>query len=93
MSKARPWLRSVLARAAPDGGRYVWQPPGPGATNLVTGLADTFMDSIPLVAITGQVASSHIGTDAFKEMDVIGMSLSCTKHSYLVTDIEELAQH
>ncbi|EGU33360.1 acetolactate synthase 2 catalytic subunit [Vibrio scophthalmi] len=64
---------------------------GPGATNLVTGLADAFMDSIPLVAITGQVASSHIGTDAFQEMDVIGMSLSCTKHSYLVTDIQELA--
>ncbi|EEX95176.1 acetolactate synthase 2 catalytic subunit [Vibrio orientalis CIP 102891 = ATCC 33934] len=64
---------------------------GPGATNLVTGLADAFMDSIPLVAITGQVASSHIGTDAFQEMDVIGMSLSCTKHSYLVTDINELA--
>ena len=64
---------------------------GPGATNLVTGLADAFMDSIPMVAITGQVASSHIGTDAFQEMDVIGMSLSCTKHSYLVTDINELA--
>ncbi|MCV5940360.1 thiamine pyrophosphate-binding protein, partial [Escherichia coli] len=44
-----------------------------------------------LVAITGQVASSHIGTDAFQEMDVIGMSLACTKHSYLVTDIEDLA--
>ncbi len=63
----------------------------PGATNLVTGLADALMDSVPLVAITGQVASSHIGTDAFQEMDVIGMSLSCTKHSYLVTDIDELA--
>ncbi|MCE7597470.1 acetolactate synthase 2 catalytic subunit [Vibrio fluvialis] len=64
---------------------------GPGATNLVTGLADAFLDSVPLVAITGQVASSHIGTDAFQEMDVIGISLSCTKHSYLVTDINELA--
>ncbi|WP_117236320.1 acetolactate synthase 2 catalytic subunit [Vibrio maerlii] len=64
---------------------------GPGATNLVTGLADAFMDSIPLVAITGQVASTHIGTDAFQEIDVIGMSLACTKHSYLVTDINELA--
>ncbi|MCD9546477.1 acetolactate synthase 2 catalytic subunit [Photobacterium carnosum] len=64
---------------------------GPGATNLVTGLADALMDSVPLVAITGQVASSHIGTDAFQEMDVIGMSLSCTKHSYLVTDINDLA--
>ncbi|MHA2940182.1 acetolactate synthase 2 catalytic subunit [Vibrio sp. RC27] len=63
---------------------------GPGATNLVTGLADAFMDSIPVVAITGQVASPLIGTDAFQEMDVIGMSLSCTKHSYLVTDINEL---
>jgi acetolactate synthase-1/2/3 large subunit len=64
---------------------------GPGATNLVTGLADAFLDSVPIVAITGQVASSHIGTDAFQEMDVIGMSLSCTKHSYLVTDINDLA--
>ncbi|GEA52556.1 acetolactate synthase [Vibrio inusitatus NBRC 102082] len=64
---------------------------GPGATNLVTGLADAFLDSVPVVAITGQVASSHIGTDAFQEMDVIGMSLSCTKHSYLVTDINDLA--
>ncbi|MGF1742620.1 acetolactate synthase 2 catalytic subunit [Vibrio profundum] len=64
---------------------------GPGATNLVTGLADALLDSIPIVAITGQVASSHIGTDAFQEMDVIGMSLSCTKHSYLVTDINDLA--
>ncbi|MUL16810.1 acetolactate synthase 2 catalytic subunit [Aliivibrio fischeri] len=64
---------------------------GPGATNLITGLADAMLDSIPLVAITGQVASNLIGTDAFQEMDVIGMSLSCTKHSYLVTDINELA--
>jgi acetolactate synthase-1/2/3 large subunit len=63
---------------------------GPGATNLVTGLADAFLDSIPVIAITGQVASPLIGTDAFQEMDVIGMSLSCTKHSYLVTDINEL---
>ncbi|UJF19347.1 acetolactate synthase 2 catalytic subunit [Vibrio sp. SS-MA-C1-2] len=64
---------------------------GPGATNLVTGLADALLDSIPMVAITGQVAGPLIGTDAFQEMDVIGMSLSCTKHNYLVTDIDELA--
>ncbi|MGB2078148.1 MAG: acetolactate synthase 2 catalytic subunit [Vibrio sp.] len=64
---------------------------GPGATNLVTGLADAMLDSVPIVAITGQVASSHIGTDAFQEMDVIGMSLACCKHSYLVTDINDLA--
>ena len=63
---------------------------GPGATNLITGLADAMMDSIPVVAITGQVASDLIGTDAFQEIDVLGMSLSCTKHSFLVTDAAEL---
>lgn len=64
---------------------------GPGATNLITGLADAMLDSVPIVAITGQVASPLIGTDAFQEVDVLGMSLSCTKHSYLVTDPNELA--
>ncbi len=64
---------------------------GPGATNLITGLADAMLDSVPLVAITGQVASPLIGTDAFQEVDVLGMSLSCTKHSYLVTRKEDLA--
>jgi len=54
---------------------------GPGATNLITGLADAMMDSIPMVAITGQVASNLIGTDAFQEIDVLGLSLACTKHS------------
>ncbi len=63
---------------------------GPGATNLITGLADAMMDSIPVVAITGQVARDFIGTDAFQEIDVLGMSLSCTKHSFLVTDPAEL---
>ncbi|WP_417763265.1 acetolactate synthase 2 catalytic subunit [Shewanella sp.] len=63
---------------------------GPGATNLVTGLADAMMDSIPVVAITGQVSSKVIGTDAFQEMDVLGMSLSCTKHSFMVTSRDEL---
>ena len=63
---------------------------GPGATNLFTALADAMMDSIPLVAITGQVATPVIGTDAFQEMDVLGMSLSCTKHSFMVTSSEEL---
>ncbi|WP_064601499.1 acetolactate synthase 2 catalytic subunit [Photobacterium sp. J15] len=64
---------------------------GPGATNLITGLADAMLDSVPVVAITGQVASPLIGTDAFQEVDILGMSLSCTKHSYLVTRHEELA--
>ncbi|MDO6640148.1 MULTISPECIES: acetolactate synthase 2 catalytic subunit [unclassified Shewanella] len=63
---------------------------GPGATNLITSLADALLDSVPLVAITGQVSTAVIGTDAFQEIDVLGMSLSCTKHSFMVTDINEL---
>jgi acetolactate synthase-1/2/3 large subunit len=63
---------------------------GPGATNLVTGLADAYMDSIPLVAITGQVPQSMIGKGAFQETDFFGMTLPVVKHSYLVTDINDL---
>ncbi|MHA1163505.1 acetolactate synthase 2 catalytic subunit [Enterobacter ludwigii] len=63
---------------------------GPGATNLITGLADALLDSVPVVAITGQVASPLIGTDAFQEVDVLGLSLACTKHSFLVQSLEEL---
>lgn len=63
---------------------------GPGATNLITGLADALLDSVPVVAITGQVASPLIGTDAFQEVDVLGLSLGCTKHSYLVRDVTDL---
>ena len=65
---------------------------GPGATNLITGLGDALMDSIPIVAITGQVASPLIGTDAFQEADVLGLSLACTKHSFIVQNIDELPQ-
>ncbi|EOD55000.1 acetolactate synthase 2 catalytic subunit [Aeromonas molluscorum] len=65
---------------------------GPGATNLVTGLAEALLDSVPLVAISGQVACAAVGTDAFQEVDVLGMSLSCTKHSFMVTDTAELGQ-
>ncbi len=64
---------------------------GPGATNLVTGLATAFMDSVPIVAITGQVARRFIGTDAFQETDVIGVTQPITKHSILVRSVEELA--
>jgi acetolactate synthase I/II/III large subunit len=64
---------------------------GPGATNAVTGIADAFMDSIPLVVITGQVPTALIGTDAFQEADTIGITRHCTKHNYLVTDPAELA--
>lgn len=63
---------------------------GPGATNLITGLADALLDSVPVVAITGQVAAPFIGTDAFQEVDVLGLSLACTKHSFLVQSLEEL---
>ena len=65
---------------------------GPGATNLITGLGDAFADSVPLVAFTGQVAAPLIGTDAFQEADVLGLSLACTKHSYIVQSIEELPE-
>ncbi len=64
---------------------------GPGATNAMTCVADAFMDSIPLVVITGQVATGLIGSDAFQEADTIGMSRHCTKHNYLVRDPAELA--
>ena len=65
---------------------------GPGATNLVTGLANAMMDSSPVVAITGQVPSHLVGTDAFQETDVTGVTLPVTKHNYLVMDLEELPE-
>jgi len=63
---------------------------GPGATNLITGLADALADSIPIVAITGQVPTAAMGSDAFQEIDIFGLSLACTKHSFQVTDINDL---
>ncbi len=63
---------------------------GPGATNAVTGIADALMDSIPMIVITGQVATHLIGTDAFQECDTIGITRPCTKHNYLVKDIADL---
>ncbi len=63
---------------------------GPGATNLITGIADAYMDSIPVVFITGQVASSLIGRNAFQEIDIIGMTRPVVKHSYLVLDIKDI---
>ncbi len=64
---------------------------GPGATNAITGIADAFMDSIPMVVITGQVATNLIGTDAFQEADTVGLTRHCTKHNYLVNDPSQLA--
>src|SRR5674476_1301697 len=64
---------------------------GPGATNLVTPLADANMDSIPIVAITGQVGAALIGTDAFQEADIVGITLPITKHSFLVTNPDQIS--
>ncbi|MFE6647352.1 thiamine pyrophosphate-binding protein, partial [Nocardioides sp. NPDC057772] len=63
---------------------------GPGATNLVTPLADANMDSVPMVAITGQVGAAMIGTDAFQEADIRGITMPVTKHSFLITDPAEI---
>lgn len=65
---------------------------GPGATNLVTGIATAYMDSTPLVVITGNVVSTFIGTDAFQEADITGITMPITKHSYLVRNVEDLAK-
>jgi acetolactate synthase I/II/III large subunit len=65
---------------------------GPGATNAVTGLTDALMDSIPLVCITGQVATHLIGNDAFQECDTVGITRPCTKHNYLVRSVDDLAR-
>ena len=66
---------------------------GPGATNAVTGLTDALMDSIPMVCITGQVPTHLIGNDAFQECDTVGITRPCTKHNYLVKDVNDLAAH
>jgi len=65
---------------------------GPGATNTVTGIASAYMDSIPIVVLTGQVNTSLIGNDAFQEVDIVGISRPCTKHNYLVKNVEELGR-
>ncbi|MDZ7602529.1 MAG: thiamine pyrophosphate-binding protein, partial [Hoeflea sp.] len=65
---------------------------GPGATNVVTALQDALMDSIPLVCITGQVPTSLIGSDAFQECDTVGITRPCTKHNWLVKDVNQLAR-
>ncbi len=65
---------------------------GPGATNLVTGIADAYLDSVPMIALTGQVVRSLIGKDAFQEIDITGITLPITKHNYLVTDTASMAE-
>jgi len=65
---------------------------GPGATNTVTGVATAYMDSVPLVVLTGQVSTELIGNDAFQEADIVGITRPCTKHNYLVKDVKDLAR-
>jgi acetolactate synthase-1/2/3 large subunit len=64
---------------------------GPGATNAVTGIANAYMDSTPIVVITGQVPKHLIGTDAFQEVDTVGITRPCVKHNYLVREASDLA--
>jgi acetolactate synthase-1/2/3 large subunit len=100
-----PRLRHVLVRheqgathAAEGYARSTGKPgvvlvtSGPGATNAITGIVDALMDSIPLIVITGQVATHLIGSDAFQEADTVGITRSCTKHNYLVKRVEDLAR-
>jgi acetolactate synthase-1/2/3 large subunit len=79
------------ARASGDVGVCI-ATSGPGATNLITGIANAYLDSVPMVVITGQVPSHLIGTDAFQEADITGITLPITKHNYLITDVKDLAQ-
>ncbi|MGC9021585.1 MAG: biosynthetic-type acetolactate synthase large subunit [Dissulfurimicrobium sp.] len=65
---------------------------GPGATNTVTGIATAYMDSVPMVVITGQVPTALIGNDAFQEVDIVGITRPCTKHNYLVKDVKDLSR-
>lgn len=64
---------------------------GPGATNLVTGIATAMLDSVPMVAITGNVPTTHIGTDSFQEIDITGVTLPITKHNYFVGSVDKLS--
>ena len=96
---ATSWYVTSRAPATPPRGTpprparpaSAWRPPDPGATNLVTPIADAYMDSVPLVAITGQVASAAIGTDAFQEADIRGITMPITKHNFLVNDPNDIA--
>ncbi len=100
---ATPSIRHILARHEQGAGflaqgmaRSTGEPAvcfatsGPGATNIMTAIADAYLDSIPVICITGQVPLSMIGTDAFQEVDTYGMSISITKHNFLVRTVEEL---
>ena len=90
-SRARS-TRPKAMRARPARSACVLVTSGPGATNAVTGLTDALMDSIPIVCITGQVPTHLIGNDAFQECDTVGITRPCTKHNYLVKDVNDLSR-
>src|SRR5437016_6281604 len=105
LAKTAPRLRHILARheqgavhmaegysKASGKVGVVLVTSGPGATNAITGIANAYMDSTPLVVITGQVPSKMIGTDAFQEVDTIGITRPCTKYNYMVRNVNELAE-
>lgn len=83
------FLAQGIARTSGQAG-VCFATSGPGATNVLTAIADAYLDSIPIICITGQVPASLIGTDAFQEVDTYGMSIPITKHNYLVRSVEEL---
>ena len=87
-----PGTRPPGTRRPPGGSGVCMATSGPGATNLVTPIADAYMDSVPIVAITGQVPSSLIGTDGFQEADISGITIPITKHNFLVTKPEDIAR-
>ena len=90
MSRGACHAADGYARASGQVG-VVMATSGPGATNLVTGIATAYLDSIPLVAITGNVPNSLIGRDSFQEVDITGITLPITKHNFIVKNIEDLA--
>ena len=87
---ARRWQQDGYARASGKLGVCI-ATSGPGATNLVTGIANAYMDSVPVLAITGQVATAFMGTDAFQEVDIFGVTMPIVKHSYISRDPDNAA--
>ena len=88
-----PCTRPTATRAPPARWACALVTSGPGATNTVTGIATAYMDSVPLVVITGQVPRGVIGTDSFQESDIVGITMPVVKHSYLLQTADELARH
>ena len=90
MSRERPTRRTAM-REPPERSASVMATSGPGATNLVTGIATAYMDSVPVVAITANVTVGLLGRDSFQEVDITGVTMPITKHNFIVKDVAELA--